>query len=81
MSVWVKSGESNRDEKNFPSKKTPTHRSPREGTDDTTNKMQSSEGLLPSPYQNGKSPMCHWGKKPKLMVGLGSLKIAASIAQ
>lgn len=32
-------------------------------------------------YQNGKSPMCYWGKKPKLMVGLSSLKVAASIAQ
>ena len=32
----------------FSSKKTPTHRSPREGTDDTTNTMQGTEGLLPS---------------------------------
>lgn len=34
--------------KNFSSKKTPTHRSPQEGTDDTANTMQGAEGLLPS---------------------------------
>lgn len=51
-SVCVKSGESNAGKqqrrKNFSSKKTPTHRSPREGTDDTINKMQGTEGLMPS---------------------------------
>lgn len=46
--------------KNFSSKKTPTHRSPREGADDIANTMQGTEGLLPS--------LSEW-QKPNVLLG------------
>lgn len=80
MSVWVKSGESSKDEKTSQARR---HQLTGPHGKALMTLLIQCKALKDCclAYQNGKSPMCYWGKKPKLMVGLSSLKIAASIAQ